>query len=156
MILEYGLGAKYQFSLPRLYEKIRKGTGFLGWMATISVFLILVYYCVVMAWVTQYLWVGNLQEWASSLDNSKAYFFETILGISEGPFKGLGSVQWTILLGLVAIWGIDLPDRQEGSKTHWKSGNVHGTFTVTAFNYFDYSGSNSEWGCQWLKSLPNP
>ncbi len=100
MILEYGLGQRLQGSTSYALSKVSKKFEFVGWWAlTIGTFISL-YYCVVMGWAWRYLAVSLKMPWG---EETKDYFYNTILKISSGPLD-IGSLNWPIIMGLALTW----------------------------------------------------
>ena len=82
-------------------EKIKKGYRYIGWTMVTFGFFVVSYYVAVMSWGLDYL-VGSfsLPTWAM---DTKSYFFENILQLSEGPGV-MGGFSWPVLLGAIVAW----------------------------------------------------
>ncbi len=104
IILEYGLGVFHQTSISMIFARINKKLRFFGWIIVISSFLLIVYYCVILAWILKYLISFDVTHFGKNLENSQIYFYQHVLNISKTPWDGLLQVRWFILIGLSVIW----------------------------------------------------
>ncbi len=100
MIIEFGLGSKMQSGPSHSLEKIKKGTGWIGWGAVIVSFLLVAYYAIIIAWCWVFLVKSFTIPWAG---NEKQYFFQQILKISKSPAL-IGGFSMPVLLGSLATW----------------------------------------------------
>lgn len=102
MILEFGLGHISEGSAPKAFRKIHPKLEWLGWIASLVGFFIVVYYSVIMAWSLSYLFDSfSITEWAPE---AGAHFAQK-LGVDRagGPFEWAG-FQWGLLGALVVTW----------------------------------------------------
>jgi len=100
MIVEYGLGHMEQGSAPASLAGIARRSEWIGWWALVVGSIISFYYAVVMAWCWDYLWYSPAVSWQ---ENAKAFFFNRILQISDGPAE-LGGLSIPVLIGLAITW----------------------------------------------------
>ncbi|WP_427339340.1 sodium-dependent transporter [Caloranaerobacter sp. DY30410] len=101
IITEFAIGHKFQAGAPTAISKIKKSWESLGWLAITASFVIITYYSVIMAWVTDYLWYSLTTAWANA---PKDFFFSKVLQISSGPGE-LGGFSIPVIIGLVLAWG---------------------------------------------------
>jgi NSS family neurotransmitter:Na+ symporter len=83
-------------------RKISPRVEWVGWWAILTGFVILSYYMAVMAWSWFYLMKSFTIPWAN---DSKTYFFENVLQISEGPMQ-LGGIVWPLAIAALVTWVI--------------------------------------------------
>lgn len=103
VLLEYGLGHKFRGSTPLSLARANKKWEWLGWWPSITSFVILTYYTMILSWAINYVFLSFNQAWGA---DTNGFFFNEFLKISGGPFD-LGGMRWTIFLGITAIWFID-------------------------------------------------
>lgn len=100
LMLEMAIGQRMQRGPIKSLRQMHPAFGGLGLMAVASGFLVVAYYTVVMAWCLIYLIQSFGIPWA---DDSKDYFFQNVLQLSEGAHQ-LGGFNGPILLALAAVW----------------------------------------------------
>ncbi|ERJ11324.1 sodium-dependent transporter [Haloplasma contractile] len=100
LLLEYSIGHKMRGSAPLSYFRMNKKWEWLGWWPSITSFVILTYYTMILSWALNYVYLSFNQAWGEDTNN---YFFNDFLKLSTGPFD-LGSIQWTILFGITVLW----------------------------------------------------
>lgn len=115
MIMELGLGQRYQTSLPSALKKVGGRWGeFAGWFAVLNTFIITMYYVTMIAWAAGMWWssvAGSLFEASvavpafnlavGDLENPAASFFNLI---SSWVAIGLVLVVWAINF-MALYWG---------------------------------------------------
>ncbi|MHC4972985.1 MAG: sodium-dependent transporter [Planctomycetota bacterium] len=111
MIVEYGIGSRYQGSAAKSYAALGKRYEWIGWWAVLVGLVISVYYCVILAWSWVYLGdtlgslFGEALPWAES--GAETYFKQEVLdrtGSPDSPWE-FGAMQGWIVLGLALTWG---------------------------------------------------
>ena len=102
MILEFGLGHSSEGSAPKAFRKIHPKLEWLGWIASLVGFFIVVYYAVIMAWSFSYLYDSfTITQWAA---NAGEHFKEKLgYAAIENPFD-MSTIKWGLLVGLVLTW----------------------------------------------------
>lgn len=91
LVLEFSLGYYFRGSSPKVFRKIRDSLEILGWLATIDIVILGMYYSLVLAWVLDYIGLSAVVAW------------KTVEGV--GPtFEGLISNPPIVLVGLVITW----------------------------------------------------
>ncbi|MBE6062677.1 MAG: sodium-dependent transporter [Clostridium butyricum] len=100
LILEYGMGHKFKGSTPFAIAKANKKWEWLGWWPTISAFIILCYYSVILSWTANYLKMSCYKGWGA---DSNTFFHESFLKLSDSPFN-FGGMVLPILLGMAFAW----------------------------------------------------
>ncbi len=107
MIVEYGIGSRFQGGAPKSYRALGKPYEWIGWWAVLVGLGISIYYCVILAWSWDYAWVclkgvftGHL-PWQAH--HARQYFHENVLELSKnagtpGLFNG------SVAAGLVLTW----------------------------------------------------
>ena len=101
LILEHAIGRKAQAGAPIALKKMNKRAEPLGWWALATSFVIVSYYCVVLAWVVHYMWSSLTHAWKDI--GAADYFFGNVLQISESP-GALGGFSVPVLICLVITW----------------------------------------------------
>lgn len=101
VILEFGLGQKYQGSAPLALFRAKPKFEWVGWWALGVCAVIAVYYVVIMAWCWNYIYFSLAQSWQPDAD---AFFYRKFLNISSGPGE-LGSISLPVVIGLALTWG---------------------------------------------------
>jgi len=103
LILELGLGHRMRGSAPMSFAKVDRHWEWCGWWAVnCAMFGIMLYYSVVIAWCVNYIFFSANLSWGA---DTKAFFFQEFLQVSEGPLA-IGDFRAPILLSLIAVWGI--------------------------------------------------
>jgi NSS family neurotransmitter:Na+ symporter len=107
MIVEYGIGSRFQGSAAKSYKGLGKRYEWIGWWAVLVGLGISFYYCVILAWSWEYCWecakgvfTGEL-PWAKG--QAGAYFSDDVLQRTGGPTEAGGFV-WSAAAGLAATW----------------------------------------------------
>ncbi len=100
LILEFGLGHKTGHAAPLAFESMRKNWRYLGWCAVFVGFGIVIYYAVIMSWAFNYFFYSFKLSWG---ENTKDFFFNRFLGLTQGPFE-FGGFKMLIVIGLVFTW----------------------------------------------------
>ncbi|AOR24375.1 sodium-dependent transporter [Clostridium taeniosporum] len=103
LILEYGMGHKYKGSTPLAMSRANKKWEWLGWWPTISAFMILSYYSMILSWAINYLKFSFNKSWGS---DSNSFFYSDFLKLTSSPFE-IGGMVWPILIGISLIWIIN-------------------------------------------------
>jgi len=111
MILEFGLGHMSKGSAPKAFRAVSPKLEWLGWIAAGVGFVIVVYYCVIMAWSFNYfLDAFTIKSWAG---NAATHFEQTLgldaLGKAAKEAGSAPAFTWTgmmgmLVLGLVVTW----------------------------------------------------
>ncbi|HSA30410.1 MAG TPA: sodium-dependent transporter [Candidatus Omnitrophota bacterium] len=103
MVLELGLGHKMRGSAPMSFAKVNRHWEWCGWWAvTCAMFGIMLYYSAVIAWCVNYVFFSINLSWGA---DTKAFFFQQFLQISDGPLQ-IGDIRAPILLSLMTVWGV--------------------------------------------------
>lgn len=100
LLLEIALGQKMQQGAIGSYRKLHPGFGGLGVFTSISAFVVVAYYAVVMAWSLIYALNSFAVPWSG---NAEGYFFKEVLQLTDGV-GDLGGINGSILLALVIVW----------------------------------------------------
>ena len=103
LILEYGMGHKFKGSTPLAIAKANKKWEWLGWWPTISAFIILCYYSMILSWAANYFKMSFTKGWGS---DSNEFFHKSFLQLTSSPFE-IGGMVWPILLGIAFVWIIN-------------------------------------------------
>ncbi|MDF1701558.1 MAG: sodium-dependent transporter [Planctomycetota bacterium] len=112
MILEYGIGSKYQGSAPRSFQRLDKRFEWVGWWAVLIGLMISFYYCIILAWSWQFAYESVIAMFDGSLawtgaagdtggSDTKA-FFDKVLGAPKDD--GIGAFNIGTMVGLAATW----------------------------------------------------
>lgn len=100
MMLEFGLGFKFQGAPPRALAGANPKAEWVGWWAALTGFVIAAYYAVVMAWCWNYLFHSLTLAWGAEAEE---FFFKDVLKLSPGPGQ-LSGLVWPVLIGLLLTW----------------------------------------------------
>jgi len=106
MMMEFGIGRYFQRSAPGIFEGIGKKWEWLGWWPVFMAFLIVSYYCVVLAWSLQFTVGSATMAWGmgeAGAAGAGSYFFGTVLNLSDGAGV-LGGLQWALVGFLALTW----------------------------------------------------
>jgi NSS family neurotransmitter:Na+ symporter len=111
LLLEFGVGHYMKASAPLSFFRIDHRFQWLGWWAvSFTMFGILIYYCVVIAWCLNFIVFSLYEPWTGP--GADAFFFADFLGAKAadgstfGPFD-LTAPRWQILFALAAVWVIN-------------------------------------------------
>ncbi len=103
LILEFGIGHERIGSAPLAFRKIGRKWEWLGWWPLLfTMFGIVLYYSVVIAWCIDFLFYSVKLAWGS---NPEVFFFKDFLQKSGGPTE-INTIRTPILFGLLAVWGV--------------------------------------------------
>ena len=100
LIVEFGLGKRARSGAPIAFASIRPYMAWAGWLSCLCAFIIVTYYCSIMAWSWEYIWHSIKLDWGA---NPERFFNETVLGKTEGPWD-LGGIKIYLLIGLILTW----------------------------------------------------
>jgi NSS family neurotransmitter:Na+ symporter len=100
LMVEYMMGKRAQGGAPQSFEAIRPFMSWAGWLACLCAFIIVTYYCAIMAWSWDYIYYSLKLAWGS---DAETFFTEQVLNRSSGPGT-LGPIQNHILIGLILTW----------------------------------------------------
>jgi len=103
LLLEYGMGHKFRGSTPLSFARASKKWEWLGWWPSITSFIIMTYYTMILSWAINYIYLSFNQAWGA---DTNAFFFNNFLQLSSGPFD-LAGIRWPIFIGITLIWFID-------------------------------------------------
>lgn len=103
LLLEYGMGHKFRGSTPLSFARAGKKWEWLGWWPSITSFIIMTYYTMILSWAINYIFLSFTQAWGS---DTNAFFYNEFLQLSGGPFD-LAGMNWPIFFGITIIWFID-------------------------------------------------
>ncbi len=113
LLLEFGIGHYMKASAPLSMYRIDRRFQWVGWWAVVfTMFGILTYYCVVIAWCLNFIVFSLYQPWASLPGGADAFFFGSFLGAQEAeeglrrPFN-LTMPRGSVLITLALVWAIN-------------------------------------------------
>ncbi|NOQ71139.1 MAG: hypothetical protein GQ574_03995 [Crocinitomix sp.] len=113
MMLETSIGQKAQAGPPKSMEKLKKGTGWIQWLAPITIIGVLIYYVPIMAWGVTYLFKSFSGEFLADPSN---YFVTDILNLSPS-IDETGTIQLPILIALIVSYVLILLSLRKGIKS---------------------------------------
>ena len=99
MILEFSLGHWSRSPPPLAFKKVNKKLEWVGWLSSLTPFVVASYYVVVMAWCFAYMVYSVNLLWEPDAEN----FFFNFLGKTSG-ISEIGGISIPVLLGLIAVW----------------------------------------------------
>lgn len=100
LILEYGMGHKYKGSTPLALARANKKWEWLGWWPSITAFMILTYYTMILSCAIKYFTLSFTQGWGS---DPNTYFFNDFLQSTTSPFQ-FKNIVWSILICITLLW----------------------------------------------------
>lgn len=101
MLLELGIGNKTKAGAAQAFRDcIGKKKEWIGWMAVVVAFMIVIYYAVIIGWAVDYAFFSVDLAYGAG---PEAFFFNDFLAISDGPFA-LGTINWVIAGGMAIVW----------------------------------------------------
>lgn len=100
LVMEHAIGKKFQKGAPGAFASIGKKHEPLGWWAISTSFVIVAYYCVIMAWVVDYLWHSFTVAWSAGAGD---FFVGNVLQLTDSP-GNLGGFSWQVVIGLFLAW----------------------------------------------------
>lgn len=100
LILEYGLGAKFQDSFSNILKRIRPKLEIIGWITAFLIFLVCTYYIVLVGWDLIYLVLSFFKGWTSNPD---AYFVENIV-VGTNNLGSLSQIVLPTLVATALLW----------------------------------------------------
>ena len=112
LLLEFGLGHYMKASAPLSMFRIDRRFQWVGWWAVgFTMFGILVYYAVVIAWCLHFILFSLYQPWQGVTGGADAFFFGEFLGAQtgdglRGPFQ-LTAPSLSVLIALALVWAIN-------------------------------------------------
>ncbi len=100
VILEYSIGHRYRGSAPLAFHKAYKKSEFVGWLPSISMAVVMMFYCAILAWAVNYFYYSFGMSWGT---DTNAFFFKDFLHLSKGPFN-FESLYVPGIVGIVLVW----------------------------------------------------
>ena len=100
VIAEYGMARRSGGGGPQSFAMVSRFLTWAGWLACLCAFLIVVYYCAIMAWSWNYAWHSLTLAWKGQPEQ----FFNTVVLGKTATAGPLGGIQWPLLIGLVLTW----------------------------------------------------
>lgn len=100
VILEMGLGQRFQGSAPLALFRVNKKFEWVGWWALGVCAVIAIYYAVIMAWCWNYIVFSLNQAWGADADS---FFYRQFLNLSDGPGH-IGAISIPVLITLALTW----------------------------------------------------
>lgn len=113
LILEFGMGKYARSGAPFGFAKIKKTLAWAGWLSCLCAFLIVTYYCSIMAWSWEYIYHSFQLSWGA---DPESFFRNEVLAVTSGPGE-LGGIQWRLFIGLALTWLVILAILWKGIKT---------------------------------------
>ena len=102
VVLELGLGQRFQGSAPLALFRAKPKFEWIGWWALGVCAVIAIYYVVIMAWCWNYMYFSLSQAWQPNADD---FFYRKFLNVSSGPGE-IGSISIPSLIGLALTWAV--------------------------------------------------
>ncbi|MDP8239470.1 MAG: sodium-dependent transporter [Candidatus Hatepunaea meridiana] len=100
LMVEFIMGKRARGGAPQAFEAIRPFMSWAGWLACLCAFIIVTYYCSIMAWSWDYIWYSMKLAWGN---DAAGFFNQQVLNKTAGPGM-LGGIQMPILIGLILTW----------------------------------------------------
>jgi len=102
LILEFGLGQKFQKGALGSFKSINKRFGSIGFVAVAAGFIVITYYAVVMAWSVIYL-LGSFKSPLPWQSGSNDFFFGKVLQITDSVSQ-FGEVSVALIIAMTIVW----------------------------------------------------
>lgn len=99
-MLEIALGRWGGGSIVAAFRKNNPRFTWIGWWILVNSLVIVFYYCVVLAWCTQYLLYSFTTAWG---EDPGSFFGSTALNLTAGP-ENLGGFNWPTVVALAVVW----------------------------------------------------
>ncbi len=103
MLLEFGVGHKFNSTSVGAFAKINKKWEALGWWPQLASFGLMSYYMVILAWALSYVGYAFTGAWGG---DPNAFFFGNYLQLSSG-FWDLQGFSMPVIISFVLIWIIN-------------------------------------------------
>ena len=100
VILEYGLGHRFRRVAPLVFRRISRPLEVIGWIPSVQMVFLVSYYCVVLAWVLNYLIYAPTLAWGTDTND---FFFNQFLQASDSVWD-LKTLIPAIAISLFAVW----------------------------------------------------
>jgi len=104
VMMETIVGQKSQLGGPSAFEKLKPKTSWIQWLPVFGLIVLMFYYAPILAWGIKYL-VTSFS--GAFLSNPSEYFITDILHLT-GSIIDPGTLQWGLLLGVLAGYGFTL------------------------------------------------
>ncbi|MEM8883781.1 MAG: sodium-dependent transporter [Planctomycetota bacterium] len=107
MIVEYGIGSRFQGSAAKAYRKLGKNYEWIGWWAVLVGLFISFYYCIILAWSWVYVWECIKAIFTGSLpwpEGGAGDYFEKDVAMDTGDGNSIGGFNVPAIFGLAATW----------------------------------------------------
>ncbi len=101
LFFEYGSGYTFKAGINRIVRKINKKYEYFGWFMLTSTFLILSYYCTVVAWDAIYIPLSFFKGWGT---DTNAFFNNVVLEASNPG--GIFHIAVYVMIAMLIIWFI--------------------------------------------------
>lgn len=99
LFFEYGTGYTFKTGMGKIVRTINRKYEYIGWFMLTSTFLILSYYCTVVAWDVIYLPLSLVKGWGSNPDG----FFNNVV-LEAGNPGGLFHIAVYVLIAMLILW----------------------------------------------------
>ena len=100
LMIEFALGKRGRSGAPMAFAGIKKTMTWAGWLACLCAYIIVIYYCSIMAWSWDYIYDSLTLAWGT---DAEGFFNNIVLGKSDGVGI-LGGIQWRLFIGLALTW----------------------------------------------------
>ena len=100
LILEYGLGHRFRRTAPLAFRKIGKRLEVIGWIPLVQMIFLVAYYCVILAWVLNYLFYSRSLP---GVESTNEFFFTSFLHLSDSPWS-MQTIVPIIAVALFIVW----------------------------------------------------
>jgi neurotransmitter:Na+ symporter, NSS family len=104
LVLEYGIGHRYQGSAPLSFAKLHPRAEFVGWWQVAVAGVIATYYAVVVAWAMAYAVFSIGLQWGPDPD---AFLFGEYLQVADEPGQ-MGGLVAGVAIPLALVWAVTI------------------------------------------------
>lgn len=119
LILEFAVANKIKKSTSGVFGEINPKYKVFGWIQTMTSFVIMTYYVVILAWSINYLGFSLSAKWGM---DHKGFFFGDFLHLTNGPFE-FGRINWAVVITLLFVWLVNFIVLRNGIKSGIEKAN---------------------------------
>jgi neurotransmitter:Na+ symporter, NSS family len=102
LMLEFAIGQKLQKGAVDAFRTVHHKLSGIGVAAIMAGFVVVIYYAAVMAWSLLF-FVDSFQSPLPWAEDAESFFFNSVLGISDG-IGNISGINWTLLIALLGVW----------------------------------------------------
>lgn len=101
LFLDYAIGHRWRGSAPAAWRRFRRWTEFIGWWQVLIALVIALYYALILAWATNYVFFSLDQRWG---DDPNAFFGEYTQALGGADVHISFDVVPAVLVSMILVW----------------------------------------------------